>query len=123
MTLARESEGSDARDLNPLHANGARIAFVLLLALGLIAALVIYLQNRLPEALPESTSAAEFSAARALKHLRVIGARPHPMGSQEHAAVRDYIFDELTRLGLSPERQQTTAINKRWGTPFSAGAV
>jgi hypothetical protein len=45
------------------------------------------------------------------------------MGSQEHAAVRDYIFDELTRLGLSPERQQTTAVNKRWGTPFSAGAV
>ncbi|HEX7317785.1 MAG TPA: M28 family peptidase [Pyrinomonadaceae bacterium] len=123
MTLTPKSEGSDARGLNPLHANNARLALGLLLALGLIAALAVYLQNRLPEVLPEDASAAEFSAARALKHLQVIGARPHPIGSREHAAVRDYIFDELARLGLSPERQQTTAVNKRWGTPLSAGAV
>lgn len=123
MTLTPGSDGSDARDLTPLRAGGARLALGLLLALGLIAALAIYLQNRLPEVLPESASAAEFSGARALKHLQVIAARPHPIGSQEHAAVGDYIFDELARLGLNPERQRTTAVNKRWGTPFSAGEV
>ncbi|HVF56041.1 MAG TPA: M20/M25/M40 family metallo-hydrolase [Pyrinomonadaceae bacterium] len=123
MTLTRDSESSDADNREHLHTNGARIALVLLLALGLIAALSIQLQNRLPEVLPDNASAAEFSAARALKHLQVIGARPHPIGSQEHAAVRNYIFNELASLGFNPERQQTTAVNRMWGAPFSAGSV
>lgn len=123
MTLTHESDGSEAQTVGHFPTNGARLALVLPLLLGLIAALAIYLQNRLPEALPENAPAAEFSAARALKHLQVISARPHPIGSQEHTAVHDYIFGELSNLGLNPERQRTTAINHRWGTPFSAGTI
>ncbi|MFY9622118.1 MAG: M20/M25/M40 family metallo-hydrolase [Pyrinomonadaceae bacterium] len=58
-----------------------------------------------------------------MRQLEIVSAHPHPIGSQAHAAVRDYIFGELSNLGLAPEKQQTTAVNKRWGSPFSAGSV
>ncbi|HZT60920.1 MAG TPA: M20/M25/M40 family metallo-hydrolase, partial [Pyrinomonadaceae bacterium] len=95
----------------------------MLFLLALAAALAIHLQNRLPQVLPEDAPPSEFSAARALKHLRIVAARPHPIGSQEHAAVRDYILRELSGLGLEAETQRTTAVNGRWGTPFGAGTV
>ena len=123
MALTQESESPETQTANRFDAHGSQLALVLMLLLGLIAALAIYLQNRVPEVLPESAPATEFSAARALKHLRVISARAHPIGSQEQATVRDYISRELSNLGLSPETQQTTAVNRKWGTPFSAGRV
>jgi len=123
MTLTHSDEKSDAQSVKRLPAKRVITAFIALILLALIAALAIDLQNRLPAVLPESASASEFSAERALKHLRVVSARPHPTGSQEHAAVRDYIFRELSNLGLSPEIQRTTAVNQRWGSPFNAGTV
>ena len=83
----------------------------------------IYLQNRLPAEMPENAPATEFSAARAMQKLRVISARPHPIGSQDHATVRDYISRELSNLGLTPETQKTVSVNMRWGSPFATGTV
>jgi hypothetical protein len=68
----------------------------------------------------------EFSGERALKHLTVIAQRPHPVGSSEHAAVANYIQNELTALGLSPEVQQTPAARNilvRLKGTFSEKAV
>src|SRR5581483_8696545 len=53
---------------------------------------------------------AEFSAARALDHLRAIAGEPHPMGSREHAHVRDYLVAQLSALGGNPEIQRTTGV-------------
>jgi hypothetical protein len=83
----------------------------------------IYLQNRLPAEVPENAAATEFSSARALQKLRTISARPHPIGSPDHAVVRDYIFRELSNLGLTPETQKTIAVNTRWGSPFPTASV
>jgi peptidase M28-like protein len=44
----------------------------------------------------------------------VIAERPHPVGSADHARVRDYIVSELTRLGLQPIIQTTTGIGTRY---------
>src|SRR5829696_748310 len=52
----------------------------------------------------------EFSGERAFKYLTVIAQRPHPVRTSEHAAVANYIQNELTALGLSPEVQQTPAV-------------
>src|SRR5438046_2920179 len=67
-----------------------------------------------PRPAPEQAQGA-FSAEKALQHLRVIANKPHPIGSAEHDAVRDYILQTLTSTGLSPEVQKTTAINKKYG--------
>ena len=88
----------------------------------LSAALAIYLQSP-PAPLPESAPPADFSAARAMKHLRVIARSPHPVGSTEHDAVRDYLIKELNALGLSPEVQRATAVSNWRGGLHRAGTV
>src|SRR5436305_1113045 len=93
-----------------------------LLFLALILFLSIYMQ-RPPAALPADAPETEFSAARALRHLEVISRKPHPMGTAEHAAVRDYISGELTKAGLTPEVQTAMAVNNRAGSQLRAGKV
>jgi hypothetical protein len=62
-----------------------------------------------PAALPTSAPAMEFSAGRAIEHLRVIAAEPHPMGSAQHEAAVAYIADQLRSMGLEPEVQVSSA--------------
>ncbi len=54
---------------------------------------------------PSEPSADEFSADRALEHVAVIARAPHPIGSPENRAVRQYLGDELEGLGLPPTLQ------------------
>ena len=95
---------------------GTTPAFGVILAaiIALFATLSIYLQAP-PAALPESAPPEDFSAGRAMKHLRVIARHPHPLGSTEHDTVRDYIVNELNALGLSSEVQKATVISARGG--------
>jgi hypothetical protein len=64
----------------------------------------------MPPVVPSSAPATEFSAERAMEHIRVIAQEPHPVGSPEIAEVRAYIISQLEGMGLSPEVQQTTAL-------------
>lgn len=48
----------------------------------------------------EETAPSEFSTERALRHLRVIAAEPHPMGSADSYRVHDYLVEQLRRLEL-----------------------
>lgn len=92
----------------------------------LFIALFTYLglqQSAQPSVVGTDAPAAEFSAARAMKHLEVIAQRPHPIGSIEHDKVRDYIASELSALGLSPEIQKSSVVNTSLGAPFAAGRV
>ena len=52
----------------------------------------------------------EVSAERALEHLKIIAAEPHPMGSEAHAEVRDYLIEQIEGLGLEAEVQVTTVF-------------
>lgn len=100
-------------------------AWMGLLAFSLIALLVclIVAQHRPPQALPADAPPSQFSAERALKDLRVIAERPHPIGSAEHAKVRDHIVQALSGLGLQPEVQRTTVVSRLWGSPYPAATV
>jgi len=42
----------------------------------------------------------EFSTDRALKHVEQIAKKPHGVGFPAHSEVRQYIIDELEKLGL-----------------------
>jgi hypothetical protein len=63
-----------------------------------------------PDAVPATAPATEFSAERAMAHLRVVAAEPHPMGSPEHQKVVDYIVGQLTALGIETQVQDTIAV-------------
>lgn len=85
-------------------------AIVIVLLLGLLIGLSIYAQSP-PKAEPAGVSAAAFSAGRALQHLSVIAAKPHPSGSTAHAEVRDYLMRELQAIGLQPQIQQSNLFS------------
>ncbi|RMB63362.1 M28 family peptidase [Dokdonia sinensis] len=58
----------------------------------------------------------EFSTERALEQLKVISEKPHYVGSEAHAEVRDYIMMELRKLGLEPEIQEGFVLDSWWGS-------
>jgi hypothetical protein len=72
---------------------------------GFIIALVILSVRALhaPQPLPATAPENEFSAERALIHVREIAAVPHALGSPADGAARNYLVAQLTQLGLQPQ--------------------
>ncbi len=62
----------------------------------------------------KETPDTEFSSERALEQLRVISEKPHYIGSDAHAEVRDYLINQLQLLGLEPQVQEGFTLNKKW---------
>lgn len=98
------------------------VSFLIILFVALFAYIGLH-QSQQPAVLGVDAPATDFSASRAMKHLAVIAQQPHPIGSSEHAKVRDYIASELSALGLTPEIQKTSVVNTSLGAPFAAGHV
>lgn len=69
--------------------------------------------NRPPEVVAEDAPPTTFSAERAWKHLEKIGAVKNPIGSKENAMVRDYILNEIRKLGFEPALEETTYFDTR----------
>jgi hypothetical protein len=65
---------------------------------------------RPPEVVPAGAPTTEFSAERAMEHLKVIADEPRPVGSKDHEEVRQYILREIRELGLDPKVQTTTTV-------------
>src|SRR5215210_701308 len=93
------------------------------LLLAACATLAAYYGTKPPAAQPLDAPAEEFSAARAMEHVRRIGQEPHPIGSPESAEVREYVFDELASLGLDPQVQTATVVDEQYGSPFNVGTA
>jgi hypothetical protein len=88
-------------------------------AYGVISSATLY--GVVPDPVPASAPPTEFSSARALEHVRAIAKEPHPMGSPEDAAVRDYLVKELRAMGLEPEVQKSTATHYWFHNALLAG--
>src|SRR5262245_57845309 len=63
-----------------------------------------------PAPVDDSAPPEEFSSARAMRHLEVIAAQPHPVGSPANARVREYLTAELARLGFEVELQEAPHV-------------
>lgn len=85
----------------------------------LLAALAIY-ELKPPNPLPAAAPQDEFSAERALTHVRAIARVPHPIGTSANAEARAYLLAQLTSLGMNP--QVAPAIGMRTGNTFVVAA-
>jgi hypothetical protein len=63
-----------------------------------------------PRPLAADAPADVFSAGRALSDIAVIAKVPHPVGSPANAAVRDYLVQRMTAMGLAPRVQTSQAF-------------
>jgi len=74
------------------------------------ALLVAWLGTRTPAPAGPDAPATAFSTARAVSDIALISQAPHPVGSADHARVRDYVLARMTSLGLSPKVQVSQAM-------------
>jgi Peptidase family M28 len=100
----------------------ARLALLTFGVIALFSFFSLYRQ-RPPAVVPASAPAQQFSAARAMTYVNVIAQKPHPTGTAEHKAVRDYLLNELSRIGLTPAVQKTVVLRPTPGPPFHVGTV
>ena len=70
--------------------------------------------SRPPAPVAANAPATVFSAERALRHVRVVAQRPHPIGSPDAARVRAYVLAELAALRVPAEVQEATGIGTRY---------
>jgi hypothetical protein len=82
-------------------------AIVVLLVIA-IAVFVTINQTLPPGSLPADAPATEFSAERAIEHIKVIAQEPRLVGSPGIENARNYVINQLTALDLLPEIQRTT---------------
>lgn len=94
--------------MNPIH------RIITALALIAFCALSVAYGTKVPAPVPASASPAQFSAERAMRHVRTIARRPHPTGSTEHLVVLQYLRNEIVALGLAPEVQDVTGVGTRY---------
>ncbi len=95
--------------------------FWLILAL-LAGAGLAWLTTVEPRPTPLSAPAESFSSTRAMTDIRVIAARPHPVGSAQNRQVRDYLAARLRSLGLQTRLQRDSAFAVRDGGTTVVGA-
>ncbi|MFL6283822.1 MAG: M20/M25/M40 family metallo-hydrolase [Pyrinomonadaceae bacterium] len=112
-----ERVGAAEREGGP----GPLTSLLVFLLFAATALLAIYLQLP-PSAVPADAPPSEFSSARALKHIEAFARRPHPIGSAESAAVREYVTGQLRALGLDTQ-VQTAAVGAEYGPPYVAATV
>lgn len=81
-------------------------------------------QQRVPGPRPASAPPAEFSAQRAMEHVRAIAGDTRFLGSPNHAATREYLLAQLRSLGLRPTLQRAAVVNTFTGSDEpEAGSV
>ena len=72
-----------------------------------IAAVTLTFRTALPSYAPDETlEDTGFSTDRALKHVKKIAEAPHAVGYPAHSEVRDYIVEQLEKLGLQTSIQR-----------------
>lgn len=70
--------------------------------------------STMPHWVSNNGSLSEFSTTRALEHIKIIAAKPHYVGSENHEAVAAYLEKQLKELGLETTVQHGTTLSD-WG--------
>lgn len=70
-----------------------------------LALLIAVLTLQVPAPAGADAPAAAFSTERAMVDIREIAQKPHPVGSADHARVRDHLLRRMTDLGLQTSTQ------------------
>lgn len=84
----------------------------LVILMGLSAAIWFALQTTNAPSPAEAKSDSDFSNSRAMAHVRAIASETHPAGSKANERVRQYLIDELSRLGLTTEVQTANVVRR-----------
>ena len=85
-----------------------------LLLIGLIGYFSLTILKPPPPA-PSNVAENEFSSTRSFEHIKQIAVQPHPAGTSEKQAVRDYIINYVSSLGLTAEIMKSSTLENFGG--------
>ncbi|MDQ2767478.1 MAG: M28 family peptidase [Gemmatimonadota bacterium] len=85
-----------------------------LIALLALAAALVMRASHTPAPVNATAADSVFSAERAMRHVKAVAQRPHPIGSQDAARVRAYVMAELAALHVPVEVQEATGVGTRY---------
>lgn len=122
MAQVYPPEKLQTRPFAPALKSSVGLGVLAFLFVGVSTLLAIY-QLSPPRPLAANAPAGDFSSGRAMQSLRVISQRPHPMGTLEHAEVRNFLVQQLTTLGLETEVQAASVLSYKQGNALRAGSV
>jgi len=92
-----------------------RVYFPLLSFALIVGAIYLAFNRQLPHYQSDINATPEvFSTDRALVHLKKIAQKPHYVGTLEHTKVRNYLTEELRKMGLKVEIQEQEVFNAKW---------
>lgn len=84
------------------------------LGIAALCALSIGYAVRTPRPVGTDAPAGEFSAERAMAHVRELAQGPRPTGSEGHERAFIYIMSRIAALGVEPRIQATTGVGTRY---------
>jgi hypothetical protein len=86
-----------------------------LLMIGVLCLTSFWWMSALPAAasMRQVASPKEFSSERSFAYLTKIASQSHPLGTAAHDAVRSYLMNQLSALGLDPQTQHATFLQER----------
>lgn len=125
MATAASSSGTAATttaERGTEQVSGTAARTVLLLLVTAFLAWMAMHQWDPPRPRPASASAVEFSAERAMAHVRELARAPHYVGTPAHHAARDYVAAQLAALGGNPELEKAVGVTSHANNVF-AGSV
>ena len=70
-----------------------------------LALLIVVAALQVPTSAGADAPPTAFSAERAMVDVRELAQRPHPVGSADHARVREVLLRRMTELGLQTSTQ------------------
>lgn len=76
---------------------------------------VSFLQFHSPEVVPHNARSDQFSSERAMDYIEKFAVKPHPIGSEEHDKVKEYLVSTLTDQGVFPEIHSVERVLSPWG--------
>jgi hypothetical protein len=82
----------------------------LVCAAGMIALVLLGLDQLRPPSCPSNPGRADFSCERAIVHLRAVASVTHPSNSPADRAVRDYLLGQMREMGLEPRVLSARAV-------------
>ena len=91
-------------------------------SLALLLSWLAFSLTRPPEPLPVDADLTQFSAMRAMEHIKIIAQEPHPTGSVAIYKVRDYLLKELKKLGMETQVMRRE-VHSRGESSFRNGRV
>ncbi|GAA3035519.1 M20/M25/M40 family metallo-hydrolase [Streptosporangium longisporum] len=112
MTIGKRTPPAE-EDVPALAGRRSLVAGLVALGVLLLVSAWTVVDLNPPSASPSDAPARTFSAQRAFSHIERFATRPHPVGTAEHARVRDYLVGELRRMGLQPQVHEATGMAPR----------